>query len=161
MSSKVGIQISLSVSSLKWCCKTKICNLKYKLTIQKKIFWFEVSMANSITMAILKSLHKLSKVVPCNSFLKSTCHCDEIKQFTTFSKLENDIVDLFFTFLFDIHVLSVLNCLNNMIILKFCHGLNFCDKKVLFFGSHIIIHDLNSNLSTVGVNSKFNFAACT
>lgn len=69
-SSKIGLELSTSISSFNWSCETKVCNLNTKVLIKEQIFWFDISMANSITMAVLKTSHKLSEEISCKRLIE-------------------------------------------------------------------------------------------
>ena len=119
-------------------------------------------MANPILVTVLKSIHELQEIISCNRLFESSSHCDEIEKFTSLCKLKDNIVNCLGSIFLVVSSLSIFDGLNDILMLKFAHCLNFCHQEFFFLISHIIVHDFHSNLSVgVWVNSKLYFATCT
>ena len=144
--SKISIQLPRFISSFNRCCKPKISQLENKLTVQKKVLWFQISMSYSLLMAVLKSIHEFNEVMTSDSFFKSACHGNEIKEFSTFCQFKHNIVNFLRSILFNIVSSAKLNCLYNIYIFQLVHSFNFCHEQFFLFLAHIIIHYLDGHL---------------
>ena len=97
-------------------------------------------------MAVLKSFHELDEVMSSNSFFKSASHGNEIEEFSTFCKLEYNIVDFLGSTFLNVVCGTKLNCLNNINIFQLMHSFNFSHEKFFFFFTHVIVHDFDGYL---------------
>ena len=160
-SSKLGLQIARSVSAFNWSCKSEIGKFEIEIGIEQKILWFEISMGETLRMAMIKTRQKLFEEVPGNVLREWTCVSDEVEQLTAKCELQDDVVHFFFlTAILDIGVFSILELLNDVVMFEFFHGLDFGLNKLLFSVVKVTFHDFDGNFATgFSVLGKLYFAA--
>jgi len=118
-------------------------------------------MAYTGHMHVLKCVHKLMKIGACDVLFEAASVCNEVKQFTTLGKFQNDVVNLsikFASILLLDHVIPNFNQIDNMVMMKFLEYVDFILHE--FFICLAFVKDLDCiTVSVCCITSKFDFAA--
>jgi len=78
-STKFSLKEALAFPTLNWSSKTKVCNFKIILAIKHQIFWFKISVRNTLKVHVVQSLHELHEEVSCKFFVKLSGVSNKIK----------------------------------------------------------------------------------
>lgn len=144
--------------------KSKVTNFKVIFTIKEQVFWFKVSMANILTMAVWKTFHELFEVVSHHSLRKWTSMSNKIEELTSLAKFKSN--EPLLSFLIFLYMLtdSIADLLNDMRMIQFFHCFNFrlyqfpCVSPVF----HLLFQKLNSNCIPITlIDSQLNFTTCS
>ena len=128
---------------------------------QKKILRLEISMSNTLLMAMMQSHYKLSKEVFSYPFIQLTCFLYEIKEFSSFSDLKNNKKYLFrLARCFNINILAMKNCLDDILMLANClYCAEFVLKKLHLFWTEVFFHYFYCHfLISFRIIGQFDFA---
>lgn len=85
--SKLCLQVARSVSAFNWASEPKIGKFEVEISIKQKILWFEISMGETLRMAMIKTSQKLLEEVPGKVLREWTSVGNEVEQLTSESKL--------------------------------------------------------------------------
>ena len=162
-STELGLQSSTSVPTGYWCCKTKIGNLEIEYLIEEDVFWFKISVSDTLLMYVVKSLNELSEIESCDGFIESSSGSNVVEQFSTSSQFKNNInnVFLFSRCFLDYTVFAVLNQVNNVGVAELTHCVHLSHHQFQELGIEIrvtLLQDHNSEVSAGAlVKTKLDF----
>jgi len=94
LSSKLSLEHARRITALNRSSKTKIGDLKRVIFVEKKIFWFEVTMGDSLTVHETQAIKQLLEVVAGGSFTEAAAEGNEVEELTTSYKLKADELDI-------------------------------------------------------------------
>ena len=157
---ELGVEIASTISSLDWSSKTEICYLENVVLIEEKVLWFEISVRESVLMAVIETAHELFKVVSCDVLLKPSWYGNEVEKFSSEGQFEDNIADSP-ALSRQLLVLSSasLNLSDDILMLEALECLHLCHHQFLVLLWHILVHHFDSHLSArLAVNTQLNFA---
>jgi len=71
-STKACMKIATTIFALNWSRKTEVSNLQLIVLVEQEIFWFQISVSYSFSVAMIETIHELFEEVSCELFLEAS-----------------------------------------------------------------------------------------
>lgn len=92
-SSELGLKQAGAVTTGDLGRKAEVRNLERELFVEHQVFWFQITMSESLLVHEVKTREQLVEVVAGLGFSQFASEGDEVKEFTASDELEHNKVD--------------------------------------------------------------------
>lgn len=157
---KLSRQVSTAVSTLNWSSKTKVRNFESEILVQQKILWLQISVSNSLFVAVLQTRNELFEEVSGKRLIESSGDSNEVEELSSHGELEHDVLDLeLLAVVFLVGADSELDLLDDVLVLEDSHCLHLSHDQLLGLVVDILLEDLDGNLApSAGIETQFDRA---